>query len=374
MLILYSTENLETRRNLAFQNYFNKFENSMILNIPVEVSFNKISSNSKFFNIPLVLILKIKANIKLIYKLRKIQEIEKIIVLFPGIIDVIFLILFAREHRNKIMYDYFISFYQTIITDRKIFISRISKSCIFHLEKIFVKIPETLIVETDPIKNHILEFFNQNLKIVTLLTPTNEEVFNSKLIPQTSTKNIDFIYWGTFINLHGLEILLKAASANNDKYSIYLLGDGQEYGYIKELSKELNLKNITFDKTIFSKENKFEYFYSILSRAKFAIGALSDSEKNNIVIPSKVLEAAAMKIPILTFESLCVDFYNMKNNAHYINTPLVESTANMMKTLIENQDTNSKKIINNSYNWFQSYGTYDQFNKKLSSLVKSMNM
>jgi len=372
MNILYSTENLNTKRNAPYKYYFNNNKNCLILNIPCDYSFQTFSKKILFFSFFKILFKKILANYKLLKLLKKEENIESIIILFPGIIDIIFLNIFGRKYSDLIIYDYFISFFQTIVVDRKIIKSKKLKFIIFHLEKVFLKIPNLLIVETIPIKDYLLKTFNNSLKINCLLTPISFQFLNLNNYRIKNEKKIDFIYWGTYINLHGLDILLNAAKINNDNFNIYLLGDGQEYNNIYNLSKKLNLKNITFDKTLFAKEERFDYFFKLIANSKIAIGPLSNSDKNKIVITSKVIEAAALNIPIISYKNDCIDFYDMEKNAYYVNEPLIENTASTMKLAVDNYDKNlDDEITTNAFNWYKKFCTQESFDKNLFDAIKN---
>lgn len=372
MNILYSTENLNTKRNAPYKNYFNNHKNCLILNIPCDYSFQSFSKKILFISFFKILFKKILANYKLLNLLKKEKNIDSIIILFPGIIDIIFLNIFGRKYSNLVIYDYFISFYQTIVIDRRIIKSKNLKFIIFHLEKFFLKLPNLLIVETSPIKDYVLKNFNNTLKINCLLTPISFQFLNLNNYRMKNEKKIDFIYWGTYINLHGLDILLNAAKLNNDNYNIYLLGDGQEYEKIYNLSKKLNLKNITFDRTLFAKEKKFDYFFELIDNSKIAIGPLSNSEKNKIVITSKVIEAAALNIPIISYKNDCIDVYGMEKNAYYVNEPLISSTSSAMKLAIDNYDKNlDSEIITNAFNWYKIFCTQESFDKNLFEVIKN---
>ena len=292
---------------------------------------------------------------------------------FPGIIDILFLKIFARKYRNKIIYDYFISIYQTIVEDRRLLRNRFLIKILIKIEHFLLQLPSKIIVETEPIKRYLLKTFNQNLKISVIFTPVNENNFNFKKLQKYKEKSIDFIYWGTFINLHGLEILLHAAKFKKDIYKIYLLGDGQEFQKIYELKNNLGLNNIVFDKTLISDNNKFEYFYNLLDSSRVVIGSLSDTNKNKIVITSKVMEAAAMKMPVITFYSECIDLYSMQNNAYYINNSNIEELAAAMdKAVYETKSNSNNQLVENSYNWFKKYGTINKFNQDLLAFVKTL--
>jgi len=373
MHILYSTENLNTRRNLPFKNFFLENKGFEILNIEITTSYKNFSINRLKLDLILIILKKIRANYFLLKNLKKINQVESIVVVFPGIIDILFLKIFARKYRNKIIYDYFISIYQTIVEDRRLLRNRFLTKILIKIEHFLLQLPSKIIVETEPIKRYLLKTFNQNLKISVIFTPVNENNFNFKKLQKYKEKSIDFIYWGTFINLHGLEILLHAAKFKKDIYKIYLLGDGQEFQKIYELKNNLGLNNIVFDKTLISDNNKFEYFYNLLDSSRVVIGSLSDTNKNKIVITSKVMEAAAMKMPVITFYSECIDLYSMQNNAYYINNSNIEELAAAMdKAVYETKSNSNNQLVENSYNWFKKYGTINKFNQDLLAFVKTL--
>lgn len=372
MNVLYSTENLLTRRNIAYKNYFDGRSDTLILNKPIPVTFHDSNGGKfKFFFLVKLIIRKISANRELIKTLKLTDNIENIIILFPGVIDLIYLTLFGRSYRNKLIFDYFVVFYQTLITDRDLIKSKTLQLLILKLEKLIMKIPSKLIVETEEIKAYINKTINPGSNIYVLQTPTNENIFSYKKVEKKSIKEIDFLYWGTYINLHGLEILIQAAANLDDKYKIYLLGDGQEFSNINNLVKKFNLENVTFDKTLFSKNHQYEYFYDLLSKSKIAIGTLSNSEKNNIVVPSKVMEAAALKIPFITYKSESMLSNSKDDIAYFIEEPLVKNLEKRMREAIKRHEDKSDFIqINAAYDWFHSYGTQSIFNHSLFGILR----
>lgn len=370
MYVLYTTENLNTRRNLPFKKFYEQNINCIVLNKQVNLSIDIVFKKNKYLKLFQIFFLKIFANIQLLKKLKGLNEIKKILVLYPGYVDIIFLNLFYRKKREKIIYDNFVSLYQTLVIDRKIIKSKCLIYIIYKIEKYLNSLPQLMIVETELIKDYLNKLFNSKLNIDVLITPTDKNIFDFTKLNNNQKKEIDFLYWGSYINLHGLENLIYAAEKNLDKHKIYMLGDGQEYNKVFNLAKELKLKNIIFDKTMFVKENKYEKFFNLVSSSKFAIGALSDSEKNNIVIPSKVIEAAALKLPIITYFSSCITVYSMENNAYYLKYPNAENLSFLMNDVIEKylNETYYKKI-EEAYSWFKKYGSYETFNQNLFKIL-----
>ena len=110
-----------------------------------------------------------------------------------------------------------------------------------------------------------------------------------------------------------------------------------------------------------------------MDSSRVVIGSLSDTNKNKIVITSKVMEAAAMKMPVITFYSECIDLYSMQNNAYYINNSNIEELAAAMdKAVYETKSNSNNQLVENSYNWFKKYGTINKFNQDLLAFVKTL--
>ena len=62
MHILYSTENLNTRRNLPFKNFFLENKGFEILNIEITTSYKNFSINRLKLDLILIILKKIRAN------------------------------------------------------------------------------------------------------------------------------------------------------------------------------------------------------------------------------------------------------------------------------------------------------------------------
>ena len=64
----------------------------------------------------------------------------------------------------------------------------------------------------------------------------------------TTSHGISVLFFGTYIPLHGIEYILQAANRLKSftDVSFTLIGSGQTYEEMKNLAKELDLKNATF--------------------------------------------------------------------------------------------------------------------------------
>jgi glycosyltransferase involved in cell wall biosynthesis len=132
-------------------------------------------------------------------------------------------------------------------------------------------------------------------------------------------KEYDFIYTGNLSSQRNLESLLKVFDQGALKqHSILLLGNdedglGQDFGHCK---------NIFFKTAI-----PWEEVPSFLARARFAINYIPDKEPFNAQTPTKFLEYAAMKIPVISTNYFWMSEFRERYGGNYF--LLKEDLSNM---------------------------------------------
>ena len=96
-------------------------------------------------------------------------------------------------------------------------------------------------------------------------------------------------YIGQLIHRKGLDILFKAASILKIKYKIVLIGEGDQQGYLKQLTQKMNIEN----NTVFLgfKKNRLEYLKG------FDVFVLPSRLEG---IPRCLMEALSSQIPVIS--------------------------------------------------------------------------
>ncbi len=139
-----------------------------------------------------------------------------------------------------------------------------------------------------------------------------EPIFNNAIKNIGNGEKIRVGFWGTYIPLHGIEFILKAADFLKDDKRIifYLLGRGQTYKKNVELARSLRLNNIEFFDLI--PLNELPQF---IAKCDIGLGIFGKGEKTLCVIPNKIFEAIQMKVPIITSNTPAINelFSNRKN-------------------------------------------------------------
>ena len=172
------------------------------------------------------------------------------------------------------------------------------------LEKIELQLykdANKVIPVTDAFKANLIKRGIDEDKIKVITNGSNMELFYPREKDKQLLKKIGlqdkFIvgYIGTHGMAHSLDFIVKSLAKIEDNQIHFLfIGDGAMKSNIVQISKELDLKNITFLNSI-SKDEVPHY----LSCVNVSLAPLKKEDNFKTVIPSKIFEASAMKIPTL---------------------------------------------------------------------------
>jgi glycosyltransferase involved in cell wall biosynthesis len=132
-------------------------------------------------------------------------------------------------------------------------------------------------------------------------------------------KEYDFIYTGNLSSERKLESLLRVFDQGAlKKHSILLVGNDEDH-----LAKAfMHCKNIFFQPPV-----PWEEVPSHLARARYAINFIPDREPFNAQTPTKFLEYAAMKIPVISTNYFWISEFRERYSGNYF--LLKEDLSNM---------------------------------------------
>ncbi|MBC8456554.1 MAG: glycosyltransferase, partial [Deltaproteobacteria bacterium] len=252
---------------------------------------------------------------------------------------------------RPLVFDAFTSLYGTFVADRK-FVERGSwKAKLLHtVDKWSCRLADMILVDTD---QHI-DYFNNMFKIGKrklrrIFVGADEDIF----YPRVNRKNNNFLvlFYGTFIPLHGIEYIIKAAK-QLEKYKdikFQIIGSGQTSWYIEQLSEELRVNNVLFIEEWVPYKTMPEY----IARADICLGIFGNTKKAKMVIPTKVFQALAMKKPIITGDSPAArEALTDRENAVLCTMADAEALAESTLLLKQNKKLR-EKIAENSYKLFK---------------------
>ena len=135
-------------------------------------------------------------------------------------------------------------------------------------------------------------------KIFTVYVGAEDSLFNILPSQNNIRKKFEILFYGSFLPLHGSEIIIKAAKffGKNNDIRWTLLGAGPDLPKCKELAKDC--PNIFFEEKI-----EFTKLSSRIKKADLLLGIFGNSNKAGNVIPNKVFQSLASGKTVISRKS-----------------------------------------------------------------------
>lgn len=251
--------------------------------------------------------------------------------------------------RKKILFDAFVSCYQTLAFDRKIIRPNgVSAFIVRFFEKYSCQLADQVLLDTN---QHIQYFIQQYHLPVEKFDRILVSSDTSVMYPREGKKLNDFLvhFHGEFQALHGAEYIIEAAKLI-PHIQFQLLGHGYTLKNCQKLTKQYNLKNITFLTPVTYME-----LPNVISKATVCLGIFGNTQKTNLVIPHKVYEALALKMPLITSDTPAArELLTHEENVLFCKAANPKSLADAIERLY-NDESLRIKIASNGYNTFKHY-------------------
>ncbi len=209
-------------------------------------------------------------------------------------------ILPRKARPDKIVLDAFISLYDTIVNDRKLLSSqnwiaitlkKIEKRAYFSADLILVDTPQSA--------SFLFREFNLPAnKVYDIPLSTDEQHFRQ--IDYTPGRECTILFIGTFIPLHGITAILKAASRLQNEQHVHfrIVGDGQT-----AVVMESAIRNDAINLEWIREWQPAEKLSEMISKADICLGIFGAGKKTQRVCPLKLYAYAACGRAIITGET-----------------------------------------------------------------------
>ncbi|ALO46413.1 glycosyltransferase [Pseudohongiella spirulinae] len=254
-------------------------------------------------------------------------------------------IFFARLLRKRIIVDFYISNYDTLVNDRQLLKQgSLSAKWAMFKDRFFMSSASTLIFlnqsealyysEIAGITNNIAK-----IKIIPLCVDYRTEFFIEGHKDQVAKDFFSVCWWGTYIPLHGLENLINAfTKISNKKIKLYLFGDSEKKSKpYKELIESYGLSEHVIVNNDFSFSNgKLAPF--LKENCDLAVGNFGSSAKAKTVLVNKLVDALSLGLPCLTMSTKAVGEFFAKNEGVILTDVDPDSIARSILYCFENQD------------------------------------
>lgn len=259
--------------------------------------------------------------------------------------------------------------YDELVNDRKkIKSSSFTAKFFYFFERLICNLSDLVIKETFAEIEHFTNQMNLGRKKFRVLNIGADE---SKFPPhpyKEKGKKFVVLYFGTFIPLHGVEVIIKAAKIleNNNDIIFRFCGTGQTKQNIENEAQKLQLKNVEFLGFV---EN--DVLQKNIADSDVCLGIFGKSEKAEIVVTHKVYQILCSQKPLITMNSKAIREINLKNNKDCVLVSKQDSKKLAEAILfLKNNEQKRKQIA------FQGRKTYlEKFSLSITSkkLVEYLN-
>lgn len=247
----------------------------------------------------------LRAYFRISFRYLRSSPCDLIYVGFPGQLDVIVARILTIFRPAPIVFDAFLSLYDSFVLDRKV-VGRVSlpARALYLLDRYSCLWASAVILDT---RAHI-EYFSREFdldpgKFSRIFIGADDSLFRATE-PEKRPGPFQVGFIGKFIPLHGLEHVIGAAKLLDPEGDIRFIiaGEGQMKEGIRRLADEVGSGNVSFEGWV-----PYEEVPAFLARMDVCLGIFGDTEKAARVIPNKVFEAMAMKKPVITRKSPAAD-------------------------------------------------------------------
>lgn len=240
----------------------------------------------------------------LLLRYLSLPEHDAVIIGYMGQLDILVLWPFARLRGVPIIWDAFMSLYNTVVEDRRLIgpkhpLSRL----LIAWEWAACRAAERVLLDTRAHVQYFVDSFNvppEKVKRVfvgaetDVFMPDNYNQYESK--KNTESALFTVLFYGQFIPLHGIDVVVKAANiteGNNIRW--VLIGKGQESIKLRDLIDKLRPSNLEWIEWI-----PYDQLLTRIHSADVCLGIFGDTDKAKRVIPNKVFQILAAGRPLIT--------------------------------------------------------------------------
>lgn len=238
----------------------------------------------------------------LVGRFLRIPKPDIVLVPYPGHFDMPVLWVLSRIRRAPVIFDAFISLFDTVVSDRRLasrrsFVGRLART----MDRAACRLADLNLADTPPHARYLSTLSRTPLERFRVLwVGAQEGVFQPR---PGSTPDPDLVlFYGTFIPLQGVETIVRAAKRlEPDGIRVRIIGDGQERHAVDRLASELEPTNLERIGLV-----PLERLPQEIAAAGVCLGIFGTTEKADRVVPNKLYEGLAVGRPVVTGDTTAV--------------------------------------------------------------------
>ncbi len=294
--------------------------------------------------------------------------VQRYDLVFVGFYGHILMLVFGLLNKTPILFDVFLSTYDTLVNDRKSARKNsITAHLAFFLDQYSCSKATRIIIDTENHKRYFMETFGvPDKKMDILFVGCDERLFFPR--EEVEKPIINVLFYGSFLPLHGIDVIVQAARllSQNETIKIEIIGPYKKYPIFPALAKKLNLRNLEFHNPV-----PLAVLPGLISRSSICLGGhFGGGEKAKRVIPGKVFQFMAMAKPIIVGDNQAnAELLTHKHDAWFckMNDPVELAGA---ISFLAADPILRNKLGENAYQTFKKFASSEVIDKKIYQIVK----
>lgn len=292
------------------------------------------------------------AYLKLTVRYAFMPRHDVLLVGFLGHFDVFIARLLASMSRRKLVFDAFISLYDTSVHDRVLIrdgsvFARLLKS----VDRVSCGLADLVLLDTP---EHI-DYFVETLacrreSFLCLPVGANDGIYSPELISERSSASKTVLLYCRYAPLHGVETVLEAARLLKDEQGIRvrLIGDGQTRREMEALARDWDLVHVDFVDSVSEEKLAKE-----IAAADIHLGIFGRTEKARRVVPNKLYQGMAIGKAMITGRAASVEgIMKHRETIFFCEMANPSSLADAMRELLGDSELR-ETLAENSRELFQ---------------------
>ena len=274
----------------------------------------------------------------------------------------------GRFTRTPILFDAFLSTYDTLCFDRQRFTANSPAGRLaYWLDRAACRLARHVLLDTPQHIDYFVETFALPVDLFSSLpVGCNEELFYPRPFP--SAEGIKVLFYTTFLPLHGVDVVLEAAGqlTSTPDVCFQILGNGQEYPRMRRLAEERRLTNVSFLPPV-----PISALPEAIAQADICLGGhFHTNPKADRVIPGKIYQILAMARPLIAADTTANRvLLNHESTAMLCEPDNPDGLAETIRTLSQDADLR-QRLASNGRQLYEESASETVITQALSQILE----
>jgi glycosyltransferase involved in cell wall biosynthesis len=201
---------------------------------------------------------------------------------------------------KPIVFDPFFSLYDTVVSDRRLLRpGSIGARALHRVERSLLRWPDLILADTAAHAEYYRTMAGLPRERLAVIPVGVETDLFPHRAPRPADNSFRVLFYGTYIPLHGVDHILRAAHLlRGEDIRFRLIGRGQTRPHADALARQLRLPNVSFTDWV-----PFDRLVEEIGDSDLVLGIFGVTDKAGRVVPNKVYQAMSVGRCVLTRDS-----------------------------------------------------------------------